>query len=203
MEKIVNIIGMGASAKFTPKDNGENWGVNQVYKFQDIKLDKLFFMDSLSDVLKDENKIYRDYTFDKFLKENPKVELISKTMDMVVDSTKAPNDENHIIGYINEFPLAEAVDIIGGGYFTSTIAYMVAYAILQKVDRIRLYGFELWSGSDANEYDFQRPCIDFWLAVAIGKGIIVEVPYLLMQNITNNQNYYGYVKGELYQNRRS
>ncbi|RPH74535.1 hypothetical protein EHM76_03390 [bacterium] len=203
MERIVNIVGMGASAKFAPVDNGEIWGVNNVYKFKDIKIDKLFFMDGLADILALDSKICPEYTFDKFLKDNPKVELISKYMDSVVDATKNLTDENRILANINEFPLSEAVDIIGGGYFTSTLAYMMAYAILQKVDRIRLYGFELWSGSDANEYDYQRPCMDFWIAVAIGKGIIVEVPYLLMQNITNNQNYYGYVKGELYQNRRS
>jgi hypothetical protein len=63
-----------------------------------------------------------------------------------------------------------------------------------------LYGFEIWSGSDANEYNYQRPCVDFWLAFAIGRGIKVEVPYYLTLTAVNNQNYYGYFKGELSQN---
>jgi hypothetical protein len=202
MEKIVNLIGMGASLKYAPNDNGENWGVNQVYKFKNIRLDKLFFMDGLPHLLKRENKIDADYTFDKFLKDNPKIELISKYKDMVVDATKSPIDDTRILANINEFPLNDAVELAGGGYFTSTVAYMLVYAIMQGFNRIRLYGFELWSGSDANEYLYQKNCFDFWIAFAIGRGIIIEVPYLLMLNVQNEQNYYGYVKGELYQNRR-
>ena len=55
------------------------------------------------------------------------------------------------------------------------------------------YGFEIWSGSEANEYTAQRPCVDFWLAFAMGRGIKVEVPYYLLHTQKSNQNLYGYV----------
>ena len=82
--------------------------------------------------------------------------------------------------------------MVPGMYFTSSIAYILAYAILEKVDRIRLYGFEIWSGSDANEYQVQRECVNFWLAYAMGRGIRVETPWYLLLTASNAQNLYGY-----------
>lgn len=191
MERVVNIIGMGKSSLNCP-DTGENWGINSAYK-SIKKLDKLFFMDGFESQLIDDSltRINGEiYTFDMFLKDNPNVELISKYDDNIKDLN------GNIVAKINGFPLTESLKLLPGGYFTSTIAYMIAYAIMQKVDRLRLYGFELWSGSDANEYTKQAPCVEFWLAFAMGRGIKVEIPYQIMLTRLNNQNYYGYVSND-------
>ena len=194
MEKVVNIMGMGESATMVG-DEGERWGVNATYK-KVKKLDKLFFMDDY--ITAQNGALFCDsmiapvkYTIVNFLKDNPDVELISRLANKVVDKKLGIEKE------ITEYPLHEAVKLAPGGYFTSTVAYMICYAIMNKFDRIRLYGFEVWSGSNANEYQHQRPCIDFWIAFAMGRGIKVEVPYYLTLTATNNQNYYGYFKGEV------
>jgi hypothetical protein len=196
-ERVVNIVGMGAGAASCPQD-GENWGVNCTYK-KCKKLDKLFFMDNFIQGHNGDGLPFldpliepKDYTFDKFLADNPNVELISRHPGQLGDVETKVN-----IKAIKEYPLAQAVKLIPGGYFTSTMAYMICYAILEGVNRIRLYGFEIWSGSDANEYTHQRPCIDFWLAFALGRGIQVEIPYYLSLTVGNSQNYYGYFKGEI------
>lgn len=197
MERVINIIGLGISAKDVA-DTGENWVINIAYKHLiGKKIDKMFFMDDFNIILhKDSIFPPTNYDIISFIKDNPTVEIISKYNDII------KNLEGKKLAEIKEYPLNKAVDLAKGGYFTSSIAYALCYAILEKVDRIRLYGLEIWTGSDANEYNYQRPCLEFWIAFAIGKGIKIEVPYLLMQNISNFQNYYGYLKGDLNQNRR-
>lgn len=196
MERVVNIIGMGASGKDV-SETGENWIINLSYKLiQGKSISKMFFLDDLiTDLLPQDNIMPPlDYTFDKFLLENPDVVIISKFKSVI----KGKAGES--IKEINEYPLGMAIELANGAYFTSTIAYVICYAILEKVDRLRLYGFELWAGSDANEYNYQRPCVEFWLAFAIARGIKVEVPYLLLRTVVNNQNFYGYLGGDLKRN---
>jgi hypothetical protein len=197
MEKVVNIIGLAQSAVDIP-DTGENWVLNVSYKkIIGKKIHKMFFMDDFTSIAYDDSfHPPADYGITNLIEDNPDVEIISRVENEI------KNLDNKILGKIKAYPLNDAIKLASGGFFTSTIAYALCYAILEKVDRIRLYGLEIWAGSDANEYCYQRPCIDFWIAFAIARGIKVEVPYLLLQNISNNQNYYGYVSGELKQNFR-
>ena len=58
-------------------------------------------------------------------------------------------------------------------YFTSTLAYMMGIAILEKFERIEIYGFEL---ADDIEYVRQKACAEFWIGVALAKGIEVYTP---------------------------
>lgn len=197
MERVVNIVGMGRGSLDIP-DTGENWGINYSYIYG--KMDKLFFMDSYQTIREHENPIESKkafgITFSEALDKYPDMELISSNS---ADSFVF-NDEGEILKdsqgkprVIKAYPLDDAVRLNGGIFFTSTMAYVIAYAILQKVDRIRLYGMEVWSGAEANEYQHQRPCLDHWLSFARGKGIKVEVPWYLIHANTNYQNLYGYV----------
>ena len=185
MERVVNIIGFGVSNEAIP-DTGERWIVNVTYK-KVRKADKLFFMDDFDLQLQDDVNIEpKDYKLPEFLKDSPNVEIISK----YEGEMKTP--EGEVLCKVKAFPVREATKLIPGGYFTSTIAYMLAYAIMEKVDRIRLYGFEMWSGLDNNEYYYQRPCVDFWIAFALGRGIKVEIPYYLMPSAGTN-SFYGFI----------
>jgi hypothetical protein len=199
MERVINIIGLGASAANT-SDTGENWGLCHAYKHK-LPMSKLFFMDDFSVIASGDTWIPPvDYTLDKFINDNPKCEIISKHDEKINDM------KGNKIADIKAYPLNDALFLCPGVFFTSTIAYTIAYAILEKqrgntpVDRIRLYGFEMWSGSDANEYNFQRPCVDFWLAYAMGRGIKVEIPWYLLHTVINSQNLYGYVKEDIGRN---
>jgi len=195
-ERVVNIIGMGISAKQVP-DTGENWVINVAYKrIPTGKVNKVFFFDDFPSFLSDDPIIPPvDYTFLKMLKDNPEVEVISRYAENITIPT------GEVVGKVSSYPLEKALDLAYIGYFTSSMAYTICYAILEKVDRIRLYGFEVWSGCDSNEYAFQRPCVDFWLAFAMGRGIKIELPYYMIHTLSPETNYfYGYAKKELIKN---
>lgn len=62
-------------------------------------------------------------------------------------------------------------------YLTSSPAWMLALALYehkcgQTIAEIRLAGIEMLIGT---EYARQKPCIEFWLGLAIGMGIEVQV----------------------------
>ncbi len=67
------------------------------------------------------------------------------------------------------FPRAECAEI-GADYFTSSIAFMIALAIRDGFTTIDLYGIDLVVGC---EWDYQKPCAEFWMGLAHGKGIEV------------------------------
>ena len=58
-------------------------------------------------------------------------------------------------------------------YFTSTFAYMMGIALLEKFERIEIYGFEM---ADDIEYVKQKACGEFWIGMALGRGVEVYTP---------------------------
>lgn len=58
-------------------------------------------------------------------------------------------------------------------YFTSTFAYMMGVALLEGFERIEIYGFEM---ADEIEYVMQKACGEFWIGMALGKGVEVYTP---------------------------
>lgn len=60
-----------------------------------------------------------------------------------------------------------------GGYFTNTVSYMIALAILQGYREIGCYGVDM---AATTEYGAQRPSCEFFLGVAAGLGIRVIIP---------------------------
>lgn len=53
-------------------------------------------------------------------------------------------------------------------YYTSTVSLMIAFAIHLGVQRIEFYGVEALTDT---EYADQKPCIEFMIGMAVGKGI--------------------------------
>lgn len=75
-----------------------------------------------------------------------------------------------------EFPVKELAEKFYPGeeaYFTSTPAYMMAWAIERGYKRIGCYGIDLLQDE---EYAYQKPCMEYLIGVARGKGIEVIVP---------------------------
>lgn len=61
----------------------------------------------------------------------------------------------------------------GTAYLESSIAYMMALAILEGASRIGIWGCDLATGG---EYAYQRPNMEYLIGFARGKGILVYVP---------------------------
>ena len=60
-------------------------------------------------------------------------------------------------------------------YFTSSIAWMMAYALfaVDGLEELHLYGVDM---AQVDEYRHQRACVEFWLGIAMGRGVKVHVP---------------------------
>lgn len=77
-----------------------------------------------------------------------------------------------------EFPIkADHVDIFNRseariGHLTSSIAYMMAYAVMNKATHIHIYGVDM--DIDDNEYFYQRPGVYAWKGYAEALGIEVK-----------------------------
>ena len=61
-------------------------------------------------------------------------------------------------------------------YFTNSISYMVALAIVEGFEEIHIYGVDMATSAVDNEYAKQRPSCEFWLGVAVGRGIKIHIP---------------------------
>ena len=78
---------------------------------------------------------------------------------------------------------------LGADYFTSTVAFMIAWSIHQGYKEVALYGIDLVVGI---EYQEQRQCAEFWLGVAHGRGMTVRLPKQCA--LLKHQWRYGYQK---------
>lgn len=72
-----------------------------------------------------------------------------------------------------EYPLDDVIQDLRSDNFTNGIDYMIAYAVHCGVfTDIDLYGINMAMGS---EYEWEKPGCDFWLGVAKGRGIRVNI----------------------------
>ncbi len=80
-----------------------------------------------------------------------------------------------------QYPYAAALALCGkvkrgkrpNKFITSTLDYMLAAAIMEKPDRIELYGFDLLHEEEWSE---QQPGASFWSGLAAGIGIEIQIP---------------------------
>lgn len=70
------------------------------------------------------------------------------------------------------FPLEECVKQFGHAYFTNTICYMIAYALLQKPREIHIFGV---NQAGSHEYNEERGGVEYWIGQAIGRGVKVFI----------------------------
>ena len=99
------------------------------------------------------------------------------------------------------YPVERLIQKHGIDYFTSTVSFMVAWAI-DCIDRkvaetgdaysnytIGVFGIDLIVGT---EYEVQKACVEYWLGIAEGRGITLALP---PQSALLKQAYrYGYEK---------
>ena len=119
------------------------------------------------------------------------LEWLKKHPGPIVTSIKHPDYPGLV-----EFPLEEVCNICPNGYFNSTAAYAVAYAIHQGATRISCWGMD-FTYPDAHDAEKGRACVEFWLGVASARGIQIAVPRTstlldAMYPMTGPDRFYGY-----------
>jgi hypothetical protein len=92
-----------------------------------------------------------------------------------------------------EFPLQRLFNEVCRGYLNSTLAYAVAFAILERVGKLSMFGCD-FSFADSYQAERGRACVEFWLGVARARGIDVFVTRSspLMDASTPDSHLYGY-----------
>ena len=76
------------------------------------------------------------------------------------------------------YPRADIVNFFGK-YFTNTVSWMIALAILEKPTDIGIWGVDMaqnCKGETNGEYAAQRPSCEFFMGWACGAGITMHVP---------------------------
>lgn len=76
------------------------------------------------------------------------------------------------------YPLEEVSSEVGD-YYSSSIAYLLGMAIVEKVDRIGIWGVDMDSEGapgHANEYRDERPNCEYLIGFARAKGIDIYLP---------------------------
>jgi len=180
----VAIVGLGSSysdfisARIASHTFDEVWGINCIGAI--IHVDKTFMMDPVTRFLDTENAGSQTQVAREFLKTNSKP-IITCELDKRVKNLEL-------------FPLKEVATDLGICYFNNTVAYAMAYAVWKKVEKIHLYGID-YSYKDVNIAEAGRACCEFWCAIAISKGIKLEIAQrsgLLDTNVPDNEKLYGY-----------
>ena len=183
--KNIAIVGLGNSfseyilAKIRSEKFDEVWAINSMSGV--IYHDKCFMMDPPSRFLDTPNAVKQTNIMADRLKQKINIPIFSCTLDK-----RCPD--------VVEFPLQEVIQKTGYAYLNNTVAYSFAYAIAQEVSELHLYGID-FTHKAINFAEAGRACCEFWLAIAISKGIKINIAHnssLLDMNVPEDQKLYGY-----------
>jgi len=165
--KEVIILGTGNSAQYCRWDC-EVWGVNGAYAFRHrfapdtklkFRLDKLFLADNL---FAPDGRLNFNIDVMNSLIEEYGTEIISMYPLKL---------GKHKLKY-KPYPYANISKHFGSEYFTSTICYMMAYALYKRYDHLRLYGVDMAS---KQEYVLAKGGVEFWVGYALGLGCTIDI----------------------------
>lgn len=95
---------------------------------------------------------------------------------------------------LEEFPLAAVLTEHPMGYFNSTAAYAVAYAIHVGATKISCFGMD-FTYDNVVQAEKGRACVEFWLGIAASRGIELAMPKttsLMDAYHSQSDRFYGY-----------
>jgi hypothetical protein len=84
-------------------------------------------------------------------------------------------------------------------FFTCSVCWMIALAIVEGFDRIELWGFQLSDRKPGGRYVFERPCFFYWVQQARDRGLqvtyqaeVAQLPFAPGDPDTYDGPLYGY-----------
>jgi hypothetical protein len=172
MPKTVILVGMIEPYTDPVDDDTEIWVINRAYTQQtNPKADKIYFFDSVN--------AFSDGFIDGI--NDAKIPAITRRRyEEIPLSEPYPYDE--VVEYFN-----------GIEYFACTASYMIPHAVMLGAETIRLHGM-YWT-HDSTEYVHHKPCMEFWIGVAMGRGVhmIIDGDTQLCRPYPWSSKKYGYV----------
>ena len=82
-------------------------------------------------------------------------------------------EPNEFVARAVAFPKNDLLVEFGNEFFTSSIAWMMAFALKEGAEEIAIYGVDMTSGS---EYEYERPGARYWIEKARAQGVKVTIP---------------------------
>lgn len=192
-KKKVAIVGFADSKDLAPykDDSWEIWGLNSLFEIIDMTYvtrwfeihdRKIFSIDTNKEIGYGLTRTGQPY-LQALTQLNCPVYMVDKYED-IANSVRYPLEE-----MITEFdprlkklewskPFSHSADLDWNGYFTNTISYMIALAIHDCYEEIGIYGVDMATsqGGIGGEYAAQRPSCEYYIGVALGRGIKVTIP---------------------------
>jgi len=167
-DKTCVIVGLAPSSRdlaFNEPDTVDLWTLNNAHDcFPEEKLSRFTYWFQVHERSEVENN-------------NPPVKDEEESRHIAfLRSLKIPiyMEEAHPdIPHSLRYPRYEVVADLGIDYLTSSIAYMLAFAIYLHYTEIHMYGVDM---SGDTEYVHERPCVEFLLGIAHARGIKVILP---------------------------
>ena len=153
--KTVIMVGCHASWPDGKEPGTEIWCINRSFRGQE-DCDRVYMMDRIEHFWPSEHRKQQFLTA---------VNALTCRVIMKDLRPEVPRAER--------FPIEDLLSRLPYPFFTCTLAYMIAQAIRERFDRIVMH--RIYVLPQSTEYFEQLPCIDFWLGVAIGQGIKVDV----------------------------
>lgn len=176
-KKKVAIVGCSDSKNLAPFNDQsfEIWGVNNLF-YHIPRYDRWFEIHSIK---KEGEQWYRRGNIDlKVGKFDWSTEFRGQNVNKYVGDLSKLTCPIYMQNKWDEIPTSEpyplqAIKDTFGGYFTNTVSYMLALAIYEGFEEIHVYGVDM---AVSTEYYWQRPSCEYFLGIAIGRGIKVYIP---------------------------
>jgi hypothetical protein len=161
----VYIVGFAPSWAETPwqDQDAEIWCLNEFYKVG--KTVPGFHADRWFEIHDRNSKSKATPEHQQFLQQCPCPVYMWQKYDDIPNSVRFPKDE--IIQFFEEKGYK------GARYFTNSISWFIAMAIMEGFKSIHVYGVDMATDS---EYGWQRPSCEYWIGVAEGMGIEIHIP---------------------------
>lgn len=185
--KTIAIVALGGSfsdfvlSRMNSQHFDEIWGINCIGGI--FHVDRTFMMDPASRFLDDVKAGTQTGIAKEFLLETPsKGPIYSCCLDERVPE-------------IVEYPLEDVISATSFSYFNNTVAYAVAFAVAHEVAKIHMYGVDFSYKQNLHFAEAGRSCVEFWCAMALSKGITVQVAPrsgLLDTDVPEDEKIYGY-----------
>lgn len=189
--KKVFIVGCSTTRSEVPWDEvkagtAEAWGVNNLFysmplsKYPFTRFFEIHYLDRLENgtIRRRLDPVFRGQNVNEYMTGGvgPKGEVIPGlgTLGIPIYMQQLwPEVPNAII-----YPL-EHIKNQFGDYFTNSISYQIALAIDEGFEEIHVFGVDMAVSSPQllhDEYSHQRPSVEYFLGIAIGRGIKIFVP---------------------------
>lgn len=129
----------------------EKWVCNNLHKYVPDKWDRLYDLHSYEEITQDKEH-------EAFLRTCHRPVYVWEPRPEWPSSVRFPKEQ---------------IVAAFGRYFTNSISWMIAHAMLEAATDLHIYGVDMATGT---EYANQRPSCEYFLGMAAGRGINVYVP---------------------------